>query len=123
MKLLKQGESASKSTVVEGKIAHCTHTSVHPSIEKGSKYQVRWSISFEDMSEEEILKAAAEHFIIRIRRDFAKDENPHNDNWNNVTFKAKDYLSTQRTSKIEKITKQLEQFTDEELAAMGLTRT
>lgn len=118
---LKVGESGNKSTTVKGKVAECIHTTVHPSLGDGERYQLTWRLNFANMTEEQILAAAAEHFVIKIRRSFSKVEKPKNNDWNNVEFDCAKYI-TQRVSKIDKIAKTLADFSDEQLAAMGLVR-
>ncbi len=80
-----------------------------------------WSISLVELTDAEIAEAAAEHFLIKIRRTFAKVEKPTDDDWDHKTFDANDFKST-RISKAEKLVKTLADFTDEELAALGLVR-
>jgi hypothetical protein len=124
MKTLKKGESAEKSTIAGEDInmVECVHATVHTSLSDGERFQMTWWVDFSDMTEAQIREAAAEHFIIKIRRTLAKVKKPANDDWNNVTFKAKDFL-TQRVSKTEKLAATLATFTDEQLAALGLSRS
>ena len=120
LKLLK-GESGTKSTTanVEENYVACNHTTVHKSLGDGERFQMLWNISFEDMTQKQIMEAAAEHLVIKIRRPFGKVDHPKNDDFNNVTFKAVDYISI-RTSKVEKMAKGLADFTVEQLAELGL---
>ncbi len=124
MKHLLKDESANKSTIadVENNTVNCVHATVHKSLGKDERFEMAWCISFEDMTQAQILEAAAEHFIIKIRRTFAKVDKPQNNDWNNSTFKAVDFV-TVRQSKTEKLAATLAQFSDEELAALGLTRS
>ncbi len=131
MKKLLKNESASKSTnaVKDEKalnglngVVDCVHATVHKSLNDGERFEMHWAIDFADMNEAQILEAAAEHFIIKIRRTFAKIDSPKNNEWNNVTFKAQDFL-TVRTSKAEKLAATLATFSDEDLAALGLSRS
>ncbi len=123
MKTLLKGESAEKSTVNSkgSNAVDCLHATVHPSLSDGERFQLNWAIDLSNLTDEQIYEAAAEHFIIKIRRTFAKIKTPKNDDWNNVTFDAKDYI-TSRTSKTEKLAATLATFTDEQLAALGLSR-
>lgn len=124
MKTLKVGESQNKSTVanVELNVVNCVHATVHPSLNDQERLEMLWTISFEDMTEEQILEAAAEHFLIKIRRTFAKVEKPKNNDWHNITFKAIDHIA-KRVSKVDKMVKTLADFSDEQLAALGLIRS
>lgn len=124
MKKLLKNEKANKSTVanVEAAFVDCVHATVHKSLGDGERFEMHWSITFDGMSQKEILEAAAEHFIIKIRRTFAKVAKPQNDEWNNVIFEAKDFVSI-RTSATEKLAAKLATFSDEDLAALGLTRS
>lgn len=121
MKVLKKGETSRKETIiVEGSdIVECHHASAHPSLEKGSRYQVKWSVDFSDCSRAQLLRAAAEYCIIANRRLFVKVSKPKNDDWNNVVFKAGDLIPTP-ASKSAKLLKTLAGFTPEELANMGI---
>jgi len=124
VKKLLKNEKANKSTKadVEANAVDCVHATVHKSLGDGERFEMRWNISFADMTQEEILEAAAEHYIIKIRRTFSKVSKPQNDDWNNVTFPAIDYLSI-RTSATEKLAAKLATFSDADLAALGLTRS
>ena len=118
---LKVGETGNKSTDVDGNLVTCVHKTVHKSLNKGECYQLNWTLDFSDMTQEQILAAAAEHFIIKIRRGFGKVDKPKNDDWNNVTFDVAKYIKT-RTSKVDRLVKTLADFSDEQLAEMGLVR-
>jgi len=124
MKNLLKNETANKSTNadVDSGIVTCVHATVHKSLGDGERFEMSWDISFAEMTEAQILEAAAEHFIIKIRRTFAKVSKPKNDDWNNVIFKAKDFVSV-RTSATEKLAAKLATFSDADLAALGLTRS
>lgn len=123
MKILQKGDVQDKATIanVETKVVECVHATVHTSLVPDERFQMTWNVFLGNLTEAQIMEAAAEHFIIKIRRTFAKIKNPSNDEWNNVTFDAKDYI-TSRTSKTEKLAATLATFTDEQLAALGLTR-
>ena len=123
MKILKKGEAQSKSTQadVETNVVTCVHATVHQSLVKEERYEMTWRINFANMTQAQILEAAAEHFIIKIRRTFAKVEKPKNNEWNNKEFKAKEFVSV-RTSKVEKLAATIAQLDDDALAALGLTR-
>ncbi len=122
MKIIKKGETGSKSTTAhENGIVTCIHQTVHPSIGKDARFQMTWDIDLANLTPEETAIAAAEHFLIKIRRTFNKVSKPVDKDWNNVAFDAKDYV-TVRVSKTEKLARTLAQFSDEELAALGLTR-
>lgn len=123
MKHLLKDESANKSTIAdcENNVVDCVHATVHKCLGDGERFEMNWCIDFDNMTQAQILEAAAEHFIIKIRRTFAKVSKPKNDEWNNVTFKAKDFV-TMRVSKTEKLARTLVDFSDEELAALGLVR-
>ena len=120
LKLLK-GETGNKSTDVDGNLAVCVHKTVHKSLSKDVCYQLNWTLDFSNMTQDQIVEAAAEHFIIKIRRSFGKCDKPENDDWNNVTFDVSKYIKT-RTSKIDRMVKTLADFSDEQLAEMGLVR-
>ena len=124
MKTLLVGEVAEKSTraTPENSCVECVHATVHSSISKDERFQMAWSLNFENLTEAEIMEAAAEHFIIKIRRGFAKASKPQDADWDNAQFDCKDFVSV-RTSKTEKLAKTLADFSDEELAALGLTRS
>ncbi len=74
------------------------------------------------MTQEQIVEAAAEHFLIKIRRNFRNTDKPKAKDWDNVTFDCADFI-TARTSKVEKMAKTLADFSDEQLAALGLKRS
>jgi len=124
MLIIKKGETANKSTNVNvaGNFVDCVHSTVHKSLNDGERFQMEWSLNFDEMTQEQIMEAAAEHFIIKIRRDFAKSEKPQDVDWNNATFQVVEYIS-RRISKIDKMAKTLADFSDEQLAALGLSRT
>jgi len=124
VKTLKQGESSRKETIVdvEKNLVECHHASSHPSLEKGARFQVKWTIDFNDCSPGQILRAATEYCIIANRRNFVKVSKPKNDDWNNTTFKAVDLIPTPQ-SKTAKVLKQLSAFSPEELAEMGIVLT
>ena len=131
MLLIKKGETASKSTNAQkdedsstglNGLVDCVHSTVHKSLNKDERFEMKWTLNFDGMTDAQIIEAAAEHFIIKIRRDFAKVDKPENDEWNNVEFLVSKYL-TKRTSKIDKMAKTLADFSDEQLAALGLSRT
>ena len=121
-KILKSGESSAKSTVAtpEGLVT-CRHATVHKSLGDGERFDLTWVVDLRDLSAEETAAAAAEYFIIKIRRVFAKIDKPKSAEWDNAEFDAKDFV-TVRQSKTEKLAKTLATFSDEELAALGLTR-
>lgn len=123
MKKLLKAEVAQKSTraTPENSCVECVHATVHPSLGKDERFQMAWSLNFENLSEQEIMEAAAEHFIIKIRRVFAKDSKPQDADWDNAQFDCKEFV-TARMTRVEKAAKTLQDFSDEELAALGLTR-
>jgi hypothetical protein len=123
MKILKTGDKGMKDTKIDvsAKIATCIHQSTHESLVKGSRFQLTWNVDLSNLTDEEMLEAAAEYFIIKIRRDLAKDKKPAATSWDNATFDAKKYV-TARTSPVDKIRKALAGFTDEQLAALGLVK-
>lgn len=124
MKILKSGETSRKETIVDAKasLVECHHASAHPSLEKGARFQVKWTIDFTGASQEQILRAAAEYCIIANRRNMVKVSKPKNDDWNNVVFPAGDLIPTP-ASKTAKVLKTLAAFSPEELAEMGIVLT
>ena len=131
MKHLLKNESANKSTIAGtdkksstglSGIVDCVHATVHKSLGDGERFEMTWAINFSGMTDAQILEAASEHFIIKIRRTFAKVDKPESTDWNNVEFNAVDFL-TARISKTEKLARTLADFSDEELAALGLKRS
>jgi len=124
VKILKAKEKSRKETIVdvEAKTVECHHATVHPSLEKGCRYQMRWVIDFSKTPMEQILRAAAEYCIIANRRNLAKVKKPVNDDWNNITVDAAP-LIPQHVSKVAKARVALEQFSPEELADMGIVLT
>ena len=123
MLIIKKGETGSKSTSanVDGNFVECTHCTVHKSLEGGERFQMAWSLDFDGMTQAQIMEAAAEHFVIKIRRGLANDDNPQNADWDDANFKVTEYVS-RRISKVDKMAKTLADFSDEQLAALGLTR-
>lgn len=113
MNTLLKGETGNKSTTanVDTEIVTCVHTTVHQSISKDERFQMTWLLFFGDMTEAQILEAAAEHFVIKIRRSMAKVAKPTNDDWNNVTFNVKEYI-TSRVSHVDKMAAKFAGFTD-----------
>ena len=124
MNILLVGVTSNKSTVanVEGNFVECNHATVHPTLGEGERFQLAWSLNFDDLSQAEIMEAAAESFIIKIRRVLAKDSKPQDADWDHAQFNCKEFVSV-RTSKTEKLAKTLAAFSDDELAALGLTRS
>ena len=124
MQILKVGEVSTKSTVanVDANFVECSHATVHDSLKDSGRFQMDWSLNFENVTQAEIMEAAAEHWVIKIRRDFAKDSDPQDVDWNDAQFDVKKYVS-KRISKTEKLAKALADFSDEQLAALGLTRS
>lgn len=135
MKILKAGETGSKSTVVDtvSNVVRCKHVSTHPSLPKDAKYNVTWNMDLSNLTEEQKAEAAAEYFLIKVRRDFVKagvtrkdgkvvkTVAPSDDDWDNAIFDCAKYV-TKRESREEKMLKALSQFSDDELAAWGLQR-
>lgn len=136
MKVLKKGDTGSKSTTanVDNKTVTMQHVSAHPALGDEAKFNLTWTIDLSKLTEAELLEAAAEHFLIKVRRDFVKAgvtknadgkvtkiEKPAAKDWDKATFDAKAYV-TKRQSKQEKLLSALSQFTDEQLAQWGLTR-
>jgi len=97
------------------------HSTVHKSLNDGERFEMNWTLDFSEMTQDQIVEAAAEHFIIKIRRDFSKVDKPKNNDWNNKKFNCSKYIS-RRVSKIDKMAKTLADFSDEQLAALGLER-
>lgn len=124
MKILKVGETSHKSTTanVDANFVECVHATVHESLKDAGRFEMNWFLHFENLNQAEIMEAAAEYFVIKIRRTFAKDSKPQDADWDHAQFDCKKYVSV-RTSKAEKLAKSLADFSDEELAALGLTRT
>jgi len=142
MKILKKGIEAVKSTViamiekpvitendkgekitemVETRMVKCQHATAHNILGKGERYQLTWNVDLSELTEDERDIAAAEHFLIKIRRPLAKDEKPESANWDEMTFNAKEYTS-RRLSKVAKAARTIADFTDEQLAELGLVR-
>ena len=124
MRTLLKGETSNKSTVanVDGNFVECNHATVHPSLSEGERFQLAWSVDFSNLNQAQIMEFAAEAIIIKIRRVLAKDSKPQDVDWDNATFDAAEFV-TVRASKTEKLAKALATFSDEELAALGLTRS
>ncbi len=124
MKHLLKNEVAEKSTTYDQdkNVVTCVHATVHKSIGDGERFQMTWRIKLSELTDAQIAEACAEYFIIKIRRTFAKVDKPQSDNWDNARFNAKDYVSV-RVSKTEKLARTLADFSDEELAALGLKRS
>jgi hypothetical protein len=124
MKILKAKETARKETIVnvESNTVECHHATVHPSLEKGARFQMLWTLDFSKTPMEQILRAAAEYCIIANRRNLAKVKKPSNDEWNNIMVDATP-LIPQHVSKVAKARAALEAFSPEELAEMGIVLT
>ena len=124
MKHLLTKEIAEKSTSYDQdeNVVTCVHATVHKSIGDGERFQMTWGIKLGGLTDAQIAEACAEYFIIKIRRTFAKVDKPAASDWDNVTFDAKDYVSV-RVSKTEKLARTLADFSDDELAALGLKRS
>ena len=124
MKILKAKEKSRKETIVytDVKMVECHHATVHLSLEKGCRYQMKWTIDFSKTPQEQILRAAAEYCIIANRRNLAKVKKPKNDDWNNIIIDATP-LIPQHVSKVAKARAALEAFSAEELADMGIVLT
>ena len=124
MKILKAKEKSRKETIVdvEAKTVECHHATVHPSLEKGCRYQMKWTMDFNGTPDDQILRAAAEYCIIANRRNFSKVKKPKNDDWNNITVETLPLIPRQ-VSKVAKARAALEAFSAEELADMGIVLT
>ena len=122
MKVLLKGESSRKETITSKTgLVECHHASAHPSLDKGSRFQVKWVIDFSDCPTEQIQRAAAEYCIIAARRDFIKVQKPSDKEWNDITLKAADLIPTP-ASKLDKAAKAIAGFDDATLEALGLSR-
>lgn len=136
MEILKKGQQGQKATKanVDSNIVECLHTSEHPSLDKGARFQLRWNFDFSKMSKQQILEAAAEHFLIKERRRFVqagvtKDDNgkvtkvqkPSESEWQNRMIDPADLITVRKTQ-AEKIASMVATLSDEQLAALGLTR-
>ena len=124
MKILKSKETGRKETIVdvESKMVECHHATAHGSLEKGCRFQMKWTMDFSNTPAEQVLRAAAEYCIIANRRNLAKVKKPQNDDWNNVVIDATP-LIPQRVSKVAKARASLDAFSPEELAEMGIVLT
>ena len=124
MKTLKKGETGRKETLVnaDNMTVECHHTSAHPSLPKGARFQVKWTFDFKGLSQAKILQAAAEYCVIAKRREMVKIEKPSNDDWNNIIVDPADLIPT-KASKADKARKLLEGFSSEELEEMGIVLT
>ena len=137
MKVLKKGETGRKETIVtlpndapelanfydaSGLLVECHHTSAHPSLPKGARFQVKWTFDFSKVSQAKILQAAAEYCVIAKRREMIKIDKPGNDDWNNIIVNPADLIPT-KASKADKARKLLEGFSVEELEEMGIVLT
>jgi len=130
MKTVKHGVTfTGKSTTadVENQTVTCRHLSSHASLgsqKKGNetpKFDVTWIFDMSKCSLAEIYCMAGESLVIKERRIFTKDPKPTDEAWDNATFDAKE-LVTRKMSRVDKAAKTLKDFTDEELAVLGLTR-
>ena len=121
MRILKKGETAAKSTIanVESNFVECVHATVHESLKGDERFQMAWSLDFSNLTNEEIFEAAAEHFVIKIRRGFANDTAPADVDWDGAQFDCKKFVS-KRMSKVDKIAKDLSALSDDALQALGL---
>lgn len=80
-----------------------------------------WNIALENLTDAEKDAAAAEYFLIKIRRDFSKDKKPTATKWDGATFDAKNWV-TKKSDPVAKAQKAIAGFSDEMLAALGLSR-
>ena len=124
MKTLKKCETGRKETIIdaENMTAECHHTSAHTSLDKGARFQCKWTFDFSGVPMAKILQAAAEYCVIAKRREMVKIKKPANDDWNNVIVEALPLIPT-KVSKAEKARKLLEGFSAEELEEMGIVLT
>ncbi len=124
MKTLKKGETGRKETIIdaENMTAECHHTSAHPSLPKGARFQCKWTFDFSKVSQGKILQAAAEYCVIAKRREMVKIDKPGNDDWNNIIIDPAALIPA-KVSKADKAKKMLEGFSVEELAEMGIVLT
>ena len=124
MKVLKKGETGRKETITfpDSELVECHHTSAHPSLPKGARFQCKWTFDFSKVSQAKILQAAAEYCVIAKRREMIKIDKPGNDDWNNIIVNPADLIPT-KASKADKARKLLEGFSSEELEEMGIVLT
>lgn len=121
---LKPGESFSAVTDVNVKAntVRVVRTAVHKSLADGERVVVDWTFDCSNTPIEEIMRRFANDLAITVRRELAaanaKDiaalAGPR-------TIDPMDY-HVQRESKVDKAAKLVQSLTDEQLAALGLTR-
>ena len=115
---VKQGETARRETSVDTEtgIATCHHVTLNKPTE--THYQLCWFFDFADVTEAELIELATKHLVIQHRPGFKSDKNPDNDEWNNKTYKVRDYLDKERRKKsaLEKAKVATEKLSDEEKA-------
>ena len=77
-------------------VENATVTCIHHSNNKAANasYLLHWVLDFAGISQEEILKMAAENLKIIIRRGFTEAITPKAKDWDNVTFWAGDFIVT-----------------------------
>jgi len=123
MKIIKKGEKSRKSTVVDlqTELVVSHHTSQHPELKGQSSYQQCWTLDFSSTPLDKIYELSAKSLIITIRRTFAADEKPTDDDWNDATFDAMDYI-TERVSKMERAVQLVAGMDAETLAKYGLVK-
>ena len=103
-------------TVVDVKKANviCIHHSNNKAA--NASYLLNWKLDFSGISQEDILKMAAENLKIIIRRGFTDATKPKFSDWDHVTFDAADFI-VKRVSKKDKATAALGAMSNEEILA------
>lgn len=118
MKILLKNMKGQKSTKADPDrdLVHCIHCSAHKNtLNEGERYQCHWIIDFADLTDAEVLEAAAEYFIIAIRRKMAAcDAVLDFDFGDGKVFMAKDFVS-RRVTEFEKLAERLAQISEEQV--------
>ena len=101
MVTVKQGETARRETIVDEANDQTTihHVTQHGKADNAANYQLTWFFDFGDVSRAELLDIATKYLVIQMRPKFKADKDPENDEWNNKTYKVRDYLDKERRKK------------------------
>ena len=82
---------------VEKATVSCVHFSKNK--KANATYLLTWLLDFRYVTDEDILRMAAENLKITIRRGFTDATKPKAEDWDGVTFNAADFLVTRRSAK------------------------
>lgn len=114
MKVVKQGETVSRSTRVEGEVVVKHHVTQHQTL---GDVEVTWKFDFTDVTHEQLLELASRDLVIKARPQFKKLKAEEAEKWDGKVFSVKEMLESQRATvdNLTKATRAVEKMSPEEL--------